>query len=350
MKWLIRFVVGGAHAAVILVLLVAVFGRTPVPPGQKNTDERSSTADKGREKESARTAEDAPRKETVEEDRQRWRSTRKRLLAQRLRRSLPDELGRQAEACRTGVVIDLTRKQLLWEKQLLKPVPVASLTKMMTVLLLLKQVEKSPAMTLETDVDATEKASKIGGSQVYLDPRERLRVEELVKCMLMFSANDVAYLTAQFVTGGDVEQFVDLMNRQARRMNLESLNFVNPHGLPPRRGSERNRGNILDMSLLGAELLRYPAAVKWASTWVSYIRTDSERFDRFQLVNRNSLVHDLSSVTGMKTGYTDKAGFCIVLTAEKQDRVVVVGLTGCPTQHKRNKLAESLLKWAYKSG
>ncbi len=270
----------------------------------------------------------------------------KRLHLRDDARALPPAMADGEATCTTGILIDWSRKRVLWEKKPDTPVPIASMTKMMTALLLVEAVKHDPLLSLATPVKATKTASVIGGRQVYLDFRETFTVDELLKCIMIFSANDVAWLTAEFLAGGDVDTFVERMNRRAQHLGMTQTRFRTPSGLPPASGQE-DVSTAREMAFLAAQLLEYPAVTKWSSTWLSYIREDSERFDRFQLVNTNRLVRESPGVNGMKTGYTDAAGFCIAATCERHQRVLIAVVTGCPTADARNDFVKHLLDWGY---
>lgn len=261
--------------------------------------------------------------------------------------SLPDDIANLAKTCEAGLVLDWDARTVLWQKNPGKPVPIASLTKMMTALLVAEFVAGDPAISCDTQVKVTRAAADIGGSQVYLDPRETFSVDELLKCVMVFSANDAAYLLAQFFGRGDADVFVERMNRRASEMNLMTARFLNPHGLDGDTPQTTNHASAWELAFIGGRLLDYPRVVHWSSTWMSSIRGDDPRFNEFQLVNRNRLVNTVPGVNGMKTGYTQQAGWCIVATSERNGRRVVCVLAGCPDKKTRNELAERLIDWAY---
>lgn len=257
---------------------------------------------------------------------------------------LPESLRRQTAICKTGVLVDWDRREVLWRKDADKPVPIASMTKMMTALLLIEDV-RAGVTSLKAPVRVTAASAEVGGSQVYLDPRETLALDELLKCMMIFSANDAAHLVAEFLAGGKVDAFVKRMNARAGELGLSKTVFRNPHGLPPAGRGDQNRGTAMEMAYLAGQLLKHPEVVRWSSTWVSYIREGTAK--KFQLANRNRLVVDCPGVNGMKTGFTNKAGFCVTATCKRHERILVAVLTGCPSQKQRNDLAAALLGWGY---
>jgi D-alanyl-D-alanine carboxypeptidase (penicillin-binding protein 5/6) len=249
--------------------------------------------------------------------------------------------------CRTGVLIDVTNRRLLWNKSGNQAVPLASLTKMMTALLLVERERSDPGLSLEQKVRVTKEAEAVGGSQVYLDHRESLTVDEILKCIMIFSANDAAYLAGQMLGNGSVDTFVRLMNQRSAELGLQKMRFLNPHGLPERGHDGENRGTALEVAFLAEQLLKYPEVVRWSSTRLSYLREKTGK--PFQLLNRNQMVEKVPGVNGMKTGYTQKAGFCIATTCQRDGRTLVAVVTGCPSSKRRNALVRDLLDWGYRA-
>ncbi len=262
--------------------------------------------------------------------------------------SLPPELAAKTKGCQTGILVDWTGRTVLWRKSETQRVAIASLTKMMTALLLVEAIADRPDLEWTTRVQVTKDAALVGGSQVYLDPREAFSLEELLKCIMIFSANDAAFLVAQVVGGGEPEPFVQKMNARAAELGLNTLKFHNPHGLPPPNGGSENQGSALELALLAATLLDHERVVHWSSTWLSYLRENTPK--KFMLVSRNRLVNPkegCAGVNGMKTGYTRKAGYCIAATCSREGRVLVAVVTKCHSQTQRNELVRALFEWGY---
>ncbi|MDT8389311.1 MAG: D-alanyl-D-alanine carboxypeptidase family protein [Lentisphaeria bacterium] len=264
-----------------------------------------------------------------------------------LPRQLPPELMSRQNSCRTGVLIDWEKQEILWRKEAEKAVPIASMTKMMTTLLLVEAIKADPALSLSTQIQVSKAASLIGGSQVYLDPRESLSIDDLLKCVMMFSANDAAYQIAEYLGDGQVSAFVEKMNSRAKRLGLSKAAFHTPHGLTDPATGRADQATAMELAFLGAKLLQQPDVVKWTSTRLSYIRENSAKFKPFQLVNRNKLITSCPGVNGMKTGYTAKAGFCVTATCERGGRVLIAVVTGCPSSQARNDLVKALFDWGY---
>jgi len=247
--------------------------------------------------------------------------------------------------CRTGVVVDWSRRTILWGKEETKDVPIASLTKMMTTLLLMEALHDGSGLTLDTKVAVTRESASVGGRQVWLDPRESFSLQDLLRCMLIHSANDAAYLVGQKVAGSE-KVFVARMNQRAAALGLRTLAFHNAHGLPEGAGRDENMGSALDLAYLAGRLLAYDDVVEWSATRLSYLqpRVDGKKT---QLLNTNKLIGRVPGVNGMKTGYTSKSGYCLTATCERGDRKIIAVVTGCTRATDRDKLAADLLEWGY---
>ncbi len=239
----------------------------------------------------------------------------------------------------SGILIDIKTGKILWSKLSKQKKEIASMTKMMTVLLAIESANRGE-ISLQDKIQVSKSAAKLGGSQVFLDPRENFTLAELLKTIMIASANDSAYLVAETI-GGNVNNFVNKMNQRAKELGMHNTKFYNPHGLPVKGGG--NLSTAYDMAILANELLKYPQVVIWASTWI-----DSIRDGKFQLVNHNKLVKTADGVDGMKTGYYRKAGFCVSATAKRQNRRFVVVVIGAKTKTLRNNFVKNLLDWGEK--
>lgn len=249
------------------------------------------------------------------------------------------------EKAKTGFLVDMDTGKVLWSKNAKKAVPIASMTKMMTALLAFEAVDNRPDVSLDTPIKVTKSAYKIGGSQVWLDPKETFPLGELLKSVQIKSANDSAELIAEFLGGGDADVFIAEMNRKANAMGLLKTRFHNPHGLPGEDMADENVSSCEDLARLANELLKYPTAVKWASTWLEYFRKGSPK--PTMLTNHNRLIKDCEGVDGMKTGYTKRAGFCTTVTCKRGGKRLIAVVTGFPSWRERDKFVRKLLDWGY---
>lgn len=245
----------------------------------------------------------------------------------------------------TGIFVGLDTRQVIWAKNPRKPVPVASMSKMMTALLAFEDIARRNDISLDTPVKVSKNAMEIGGSQIYLDVKETFSLGELLKTLMIVSANDSAQLIAEFLGNGDSMVFVDGMNKRAKELRLSSTRFFNAHGLPGKTAAENNFSCCESLVFLAERLLEYPKAVEWASTRLDSTRKNTNK--PFQLRNHNRLVGSCPGVNGMKTGYIKSSGFCITITCERNGRRVVAGVTGFPTRKERDIFAAKLLDWGY---
>ena len=203
---------------------------------------------------------------------------------------------------KTGILVNIDDRRVLWAKNCRKPVPIASMTKMMTTLLAFEAINSNPNINLNTMIKVTNEAYQIGGSQVWLDPRESFTLKELLKSIMIKSANDSAYLVAQYLGGGDVANFVNKMNVIAKEIGMPNAHFSNPDGLPEKYAADDNKATAEGLIFLAEHLRQYPLAVKWASTKIAWFREGSK--NPTMLVNTNHLIRDhVNGVNGMKTGY-----------------------------------------------
>jgi len=226
-----------------------------------------------------------------------------------------------------AIVVDAASGQTLWEDNADVTNPPASMTKLMTFAVLHdKLADGSLKLDQIVQVDVTD--SKMGGTQVYLDPREQFSVEDLIYAMMIQSANDAAHALAR-TAAGSVEGFVELMNAKARALGMNSTTFRSPHGLPPpsRRVSEGDLTTPRDFAKLCRYLVAQTDVVKYTS-----VRERSFGQGRSQgamvMINHNKLLGKVAGVDGLKTGYTEAAGYCLSATAQRGGRRIVAVIMG----------------------
>lgn len=216
----------------------------------------------------------------------------------------------------------------------------ASMLKMMTELLVLESVGRGE-MALQDSVQVSAKASRIGGSQVYLKEGERFTVEDLLMALAIHSANDAATALAEHVAGS-TEGFVDLMNIRASELGMTDSEFHSVHGLPAGRGQEPDITSARDMAILGRALIAHPEALGWSSQQEAPFRGGE-----FTLHNPNRLLGAFRGLDGIKTGYTEPAGYCITSSAEQRGKRLIAVVMGCPTAKQRSAEASRLLSQGF---
>jgi D-alanyl-D-alanine carboxypeptidase (penicillin-binding protein 5/6) len=210
--------------------------------------------------------------------------------------------------------------------------------KIMDLLIILEKV-KQGAVRLEDTVTITKEASSMGGSQVYLDPRERFTVEQLLYALMVQSANDAAVALAIHVAGTK-EGFVGLMNERARQLGMSSTTFHSVHGLPPGEGQEADVTTPRDFAVLCRELvLKHPEALAYTSTRERTFRENPP----FVMRTHNHLLGEYEGCDGLKTGYFRAAGYSIAATASRGDRRVIAVVLGSVSRETRDAKAKELL-------
>ncbi len=216
----------------------------------------------------------------------------------------------------------------------------ASMLKMLTELIILERVAEGD-LSMDEPVKVSAKASRMGGSQVYLAHNEVFTVEELLQALAIHSANDASCALAEHVAGS-TGAFTDLMNLRARELGMTDSEFHSVHGLPPGRGQVPDITSARDMAIVGRELVKYPEAREWASTPSAPFRRGE-----FTLWNPNKLVGKYRGLDGLKTGFTQPAGFCVTATAVQKGKRLISVVMGCSTDRARAEETTRLLSYAF---
>ncbi|MGH7962353.1 MAG: D-alanyl-D-alanine carboxypeptidase family protein [Candidatus Binatia bacterium] len=226
----------------------------------------------------------------------------------------------------SAILMDAETGKVLFEKDAHTPLPPASMVKMMTTFIVLERV-RDGSLKLSDTVTASRWAAQMGGSQIYLKEGEAFTVEDLLKAVMIHSANDASVALAEHVAGS-AEAFVDLMNDKAAQLGLKETRYYSVHGLPPSAGQEDDQMSAYDLAVLGRELMKFPEAAKWAATIHEPFRDG-----QFTMTNPNHLLRRFPGADGIKTGYHNGAGFCVTGSAKRGDlRLIVVVLGATPKQ------------------
>lgn len=241
------------------------------------------------------------------------------------------------------LVVDADTGTVLSEKDADKSWPPASMTKMMTVLIALERVRAGQAK-LDEAVSVSARAAATGGSQVYLAQGEMFTLGQMLEAVMVSSANDATVAVAEHLAGSN-EAMVVLMNERARQLGLTGTTFTSPHGLPPERGQRPDMMTARDLATLGRELMKFPDAMKWASTDEAGFRNGT-----FIMRNTNHLVRTYDGITGLKTGYIAASGFSVTASARRGDLHVVAVVLGAPTKkvcftEAARLMSESFATW-----
>ena len=238
-----------------------------------------------------------------------------------------------------AILIDPDSKQILYEKNIHEETSIASLTKMMGLILIFEEID-SGKIKYTDKVIASSNAANMGGSQIWLSPGEELTVDELLKGIIMASANDGIVAMAEYI-GGSEENFVKMMNNKARELNLMHTNFVNPTGLD----EEGHYSSAYDLAIIASELMKHKDVFKYTTLYEDYLRKNTD--NKFWLVNTNKLLKSYKGVDGLKTGMTDKAGYCMAITAKRDNMRILAIVLGEKEGKVRNKETSDLLDYGF---
>ena len=239
--------------------------------------------------------------------------------------------------CRAAVLIEPASGRVLYEKNADERVPIASITKLMTLLLTFEAVHGGK-LTLDTPVPVSEHAYHMGGSQIWLEPGEQFTLDEMLRAICVSSANDAAVAVAELV-GGSEPVFVEQMNARAAELGLQNTSFRNACGLD----AEGHLSTARDVAALSCYILNTcPEILHYTGIW-----TDSLRNGQTQLVNTNKLLKRYSGITGLKTGTTGGAGVCISASATRDGLTLIAVILGAPSSAERFQAATALLDYGF---
>ena len=240
-----------------------------------------------------------------------------------------------------AVLMDAATGTVLYEKNAHEKLSPASVTKVMTMLLIMEAID-SGKIRWSDSVTASEAASAKGGSQIYLKVGESMTVEELVKSIAVSSANDAACAMAEHLAGSE-SAFVELMNRRASELGMNDTHFVNCTGLDDAPEAKAHLTSAYDIAIMSRELLQnHPDIKKYTTIWM-----DTVRGGEFGLSNTNKLVRFYDGCTGLKTGYTSGAGFCLSASAKREGMELIAVVLGCETSQERFAACKSMLDYGF---
>lgn len=238
----------------------------------------------------------------------------------------------------SAVLMEATTGKILYEKNASDARPPASVTKIMTLLLVMEALDAG-MITWDDTVSVSERAASMGGSQVYLKVGESMPLSDMVKSVVIASANDAAVALAEHISGSE-EAFVAKMNARASELSMTSTHFENTNGLDDT--AENHVTSARDIAIMSRELIKHKKILEYSSTWMDTIRDGA-----FTLTNTNRLVRFYPGATGLKTGSTAKAKFCISATAERNGVSLIAVIMGADTRDIRNAEAKKLLDYGF---
>ncbi len=239
----------------------------------------------------------------------------------------------------SAILMDADTGTVIFEKNPHEKLPPASITKVMTMLLVMEELDKG-ALKMDEQVTASEYAASMGGSQIFLEPGESMTVEDLLKGVAMASGNDATVALAEKIAGSE-EIFIRMMNDKAKQLGLKNTHFSNTNGLP----AEDHYTTAYDIAVMSRELLKHEEIVQFTSKYQDYLRKDTDK--PFWLVNTNKLVRFYDGADGLKTGYTSEAKFCLSATARRGNFRVIAVVLGEPNTKTRNAEVTSMFNFAF---
>ena len=244
-------------------------------------------------------------------------------------------------AGKSAVLMDVATGTVLYESNPHDRLAPASVTKVMTMLLIMEAVD-SGKITMADTVTASEAAAAKGGSQIYLKAGETISVSDMLKSIAVSSANDCACAMAEHIAGSE-EAFVAQMNRKAAELGMKDTHFVNCTGLDDGENAAEHRTSAYDIALMSRELLKnHPDIKKFTTIWMDTVRNGT-----FGLSNTNKLVRFYQGATGLKTGFTSGAGYCLSATAQRDGMELIAVVMGADTSANRNAACKQLLDYGF---
>lgn len=242
-------------------------------------------------------------------------------------------------AAKSAVLMDVDTGTIIQEKNGDEKLPPASITKVMTMLLIMEAIDQGK-IKWDDKVRTSEYAASMGGSQIFLEPGEEMSVKEMLKGIAMASGNDASVAMAEKIAGSE-EVFVQMMNERAKQLGMLHTHFVNCNGLP----AADHYSSANDIAIMSRALLQHPEITEFTGVYQDYLRKDSAK--PFWLVNTNKLVRFYTGADGLKTGFTAEAKFCLSATAKRDGLRVIAVVLGEPNTKTRNAEVSKLFDYAF---
>ena len=257
-------------------------------------------------------------------------------------RKLPADVSKLGSKGKAGIVVDLSSRKVLWAKNPTSPVPVASLTKLMTASLLMEDIS-SGRLDMATRLPVTSAATSVERSCVLgMQRGEFYTAKELIAAMMINSHNDAAAQLAATIAG-NVDDFVVIMNKRASQLGLNSAKFNSPNGLPQGKSRQNSLCSVLDITRICENLMRYPQLMEFCRMRNYKLHTGKIVYSHNNLLRRRPV----PGLFGFKTGYTSKAGFCLAFGVNRKGRRIIGCVAGFPSAADRDNFCRRLIEWAY---
>lgn len=244
-----------------------------------------------------------------------------------------------AQNAKSAIMIEESTGNVLFENNADERRAPASMTKIMTLLIIMENIE-SGKIKMTDMVPISENASGMGGSQVFLEAGTEMKVEELVKAISIASGNDAAVAMAEFI-GGTTDNFVKMMNDKAKELGMVNTTYENVHGLD----SENHLTTARDMAIVARELVKHKEILKFSSTYEEYLKKPDG--STTWMVNTNKLIRYYTGLDGLKTGFTETAGYCLTATAKKNNMRLITVVMGEESSEVRNKETVEMLNYGF---
>ncbi|TGB04465.1 D-alanyl-D-alanine carboxypeptidase family protein [Halobacillus salinus] len=252
---------------------------------------------------------------------------------------LGQEKGDLVESSKSAILLEKNSGMTLYEKDASVELPPASMTKIMTLLLIMEELEKE-SIKMDEMIRISEHAASMGGSQIFLEAGEEMSVEDLLKGIAVASGNDASVAMAERIAGTE-KAFVEMMNKKVKELGLKHTHFENPTGLP----ADGHYSTAHDMAVMARELLLHDEVTKFTTIYDDYLRKGQE--NEFWLVNTNKLIKTYPGMDGLKTGFTREAMYCLTASAKREDLHMIAVVMGAETPKERNADVTSLLDYGF---
>lgn len=243
------------------------------------------------------------------------------------------------ETAKSSILIEASTGEIIHDSNANERLAPASMTKIMSLIIIMEEIEKG-SITLNEVITVSENASKMGGSQIYLEAGEKMTVNDLLKAICVGSANDAVVALAERISGTE-EAFVFRMNEEVKKLGLKNTNFENATGLD----AKNHYSSAYDMANMARELVRHDKILEYSGIYETYLRQNTNK--KFWLVNTNKLIKTYDGMDGLKTGYTTEAGYCLTATAKRNNMRLIGVIMGEETSQKRNQEMSKMLDYGF---
>lgn len=243
------------------------------------------------------------------------------------------------EEAKSSILIEASTGEIIHDSKSNERYAPASMTKIMSLIIIMEELEKG-SIKLDEVITVSENAASMGGSQIYLEPNEKMTVDDLLKAICVGSANDAVVALAERISGSE-QAFVFRMNEEVKKLGLKNTNFKNATGLD----TANHYSSAYDMAMMARELVKHNKILEYSGIYETYLRQNTK--NKFWLVNTNKLIKTFDGMDGLKTGYTQEAGYCLTATAKRNNMRLIGVIMGEKTSAKRNAEMTKMLDYGF---